>query len=365
MQTTPPSIVSGTDVEEISSALQSCLDAACLWIQVNGLKLNSTKSKCMLIHSSSRKCNLPPLDLHLLGSQIEQVSSFKFLGIIINNTLTWSDHVKYILQKVSRSISLLRRLSWFLPRSLLVLFLKSYILPVLDYCDVVWDSCTKKEAQRMETLLNYACRVVLHRQKHESATAARAELGLTTLAVRRKIHLARLMYKCTHSQQPPYLASLFPLPSSHHQHFTRSSSTVNLPPVRSSFGKRAFSFAGASLWRTLPPAIRNEKSWTVFNSSLLEYFNHHYLIFLSVYLHVYFLLSVLLYHFCHTIIFIKLILINSSSVYYLFICYILHIFICLLNYNIDLSLIFFFWLIFILIFVLIIHYWVPCEVASG
>ena len=267
--------VSGTDVEEISSALQSCLDAACLWMQVNGLKLNSTKSKCMLIHSSaSRKRNLPPLDLHLLGSQIEQVFSFKFLGIIINNTLTWSDHVKYISQKVSRSISLLRRLSWFLPRSLLVLFLKSYILPVLDYCDVVWDSCTKKEAQQMETLLNYACRVVLHRQKHESATAARAELGLTTLAVRRKIHLARLMYKCTHSQQPPYLASLFPLPSSHHQHFTRSSSTVNLPPVRSSFGKRAFSFTGASLWRTLPPAIRNEKSWVVFNSSLLEYFNH-------------------------------------------------------------------------------------------
>ena len=83
-----------------------------------------------------------------------------------------------------------------------------------------------------------------------------------------------MMYKCTHSQQPPYLASLFPLPSSHHQHFTRSSSTVNLPPVHSSFGKRAFSFAGASLWRTLPPAIRNEKSRAVFNSSLLEYFNH-------------------------------------------------------------------------------------------
>ena len=140
--------VSGTDVEEISSALQSCLDAACLWMQVNCLKLSTTKSKCMLIHSSSsRKRNLPPLDLHLLGSRIEQVSSFKFLGVIINNTLTWSDHINYIAQKVSHSICFLRRLSWFLPRSLLVLFLKSYILPVFDYCDLVWASCTKQEAQ--------------------------------------------------------------------------------------------------------------------------------------------------------------------------------------------------------------------------
>ena len=82
--------VSGTDVEEISSALQSRLDAACLWMQVNCLKLSTTKSKCMLIHSSSsRKRNLPPLDLHLLGSRIEQVSSFLVsLSTILSRGLT-------------------------------------------------------------------------------------------------------------------------------------------------------------------------------------------------------------------------------------------------------------------------------------
>ena len=165
-----------------------------------------------------------------------------------------------------------RRLSWFLPQSLLVLFLKSYILPVLDYCDVVWDSCTKKDAQCLETLLNYACCVVLRRQRHESATAARSDLGLTTLAIRRKIHLARLMHKCTHS--PPYLTSLFPLPSSHHQHFTQSSSTVNLPPVRSTFGRHAFSFSGASLWRSLPPSVRNITSWSSFISNVSDHFIH-------------------------------------------------------------------------------------------
>ena len=98
--------ISGTDVHKISSALQSSLDATCLWMMDNGLKLNTTKSKCMLIHSS-RKRDLPPLNLYLLGSQIDQVSSFKFLGVIINDTLTWSDHIDYISWKVSRSICLL------------------------------------------------------------------------------------------------------------------------------------------------------------------------------------------------------------------------------------------------------------------
>jgi hypothetical protein len=264
--------VSGTNVQEISSVLQSCLDATHIWMTNNGLKLNSTKSKCMLIHSS-RKRDFPPLNLYLLGSQVEQVSSFNFLGVIINDTLTWSDHISFISKKVARSICLLRRLSWFLPQSLLVLFLKSYILPVLDYCDVVWNSCTKKDAQHLESLLNFACRVVLHRGKHESATAARSDLGLTTLGVRRKLHVARLMHKCVHAHSPPYLASLFPLPSSHHHHFTRSSSTTNLPFVRSSFGQHAFSFSGASLWRSLPPSIRDTKSFSQFNIILFEFFN--------------------------------------------------------------------------------------------
>ena len=264
--------VSGTNIQEISSVLQSCLDATHIWMTNNGLKLNSTKSKCMLIHSS-RKRDFPPLNLYLLGSQVEQVSSFNFLGVIINDTLTWSDHISFISKKVARSICLLRRLSWFLPQSLLVLFLKSYILPVLDYCDVVWNSCTKKDAQHLESLLNFACRVVLHRGKHESATAARSDLGLTTLGVRRKLHVARLMHKCVHAHSPPYLASLFPLPSSHHHHFTRSSSTTNLPFVRSSFGQHAFSFSGASLWRSLPPSIRNTKSFSQFNIKLFEFFN--------------------------------------------------------------------------------------------
>ena len=264
--------VSGTNVQEISSVLQSCLDATHIWMTNNGLKLNSTKSKCMLIHSS-RKRDFPPLNLYLLGSQVEQVSSFNFLGVIINDTLTWSDHISFISKKVARSICLLRRLSWFLPQSLLVLFLKSYILPVLDYCDVVWNSCTKKDAQHLESLLNFACRVVLHRGKQESATAARSDLGLTTLGVRRKVHVARLMHKCVHAHSPPYLASLFPLPSSHHHHFTRSSSTTNLPFVRSSFGQHAFSFSGASLWRSLPPSIRDTKSFSQFNIKLFEFFN--------------------------------------------------------------------------------------------
>ena len=124
---------------------------------------HTQKSKCMLIHSPRTKGTTPLLHIHLGGTKIDQVSTFKFLGIHINDTLTWNSHIDHLIGKVSRSVNLFRRLSWFLPRSVLTLYLKSYILPCLDYCDVVWKSCTKNDSRRLQTLFNYDCRIALHR----------------------------------------------------------------------------------------------------------------------------------------------------------------------------------------------------------
>ena len=143
-----------------------------------------------------------------------------------------------VCNKVARSLSLLRRLSWFLPQSLLLLYVKSYILPSFDYCDVVWSGCTEAEALRLQTLFNFACRIVLRRRRDYSASAARRQLGLSTLSAKRNLHLAQTMFKCLSFQSPPSLSQLFSAPSTHYNTRSSSSSQLNLPTTRTSFGRR-------------------------------------------------------------------------------------------------------------------------------
>ena len=72
--------------------------------------------------------------------------------------------------------------------SLFTVPIKSFLFSAqFDYCDVVWSGCTQNEALRLETLLNFACRTVLRRHRDYSASAARSELGLSTLSARRKL----------------------------------------------------------------------------------------------------------------------------------------------------------------------------------
>ena len=148
----------------IQSSLQLCLDFANIWLQRNGLRINATKTKSMMIHSS-RKVVDGNLTLKIEDKTVECVRSFKFFGVIVNDTLTWVDYIDMVF-KVYRSLNLLLRLSWFLPQPHLLLYLKSYILSHLNYCDVVWIGFTKAKSLRLESLLNFACWTALTRQLH-------------------------------------------------------------------------------------------------------------------------------------------------------------------------------------------------------
>ena len=195
----------------------------------NGLQLNASKTKCMLLHSTRKKVNTC-FNLFINGATVEQVRVFKYLGVMVNDTLTWSDHIDMVCRKVSHDLNLLRRFSWFLPRPLLLLYLKSCILPSFDYCDVVWSGCTLENSRCLERLMNFTCKLALRRSRDWSSSAALRDLQLTTLTSRCKLHLAQCMFRCLSFQSPPYLSKLFSYSYSHRK--TRSSSTahLNLPP---------------------------------------------------------------------------------------------------------------------------------------
>ena len=185
------------------------------------------RNQTMLIHSV-RKANLPPLSIRLLSTLVQQVHTTKFLGVCINDTLTWREHVQYVAATVSTNLNLLRCLSWFLPEAALLLFYRSYILPSFDYCDVVWGCCSNEEALLLERLQNFAARAILHQCRWQSASSARKQLSLSTLSCWRDFHLAQHSCRAICGLHPPYLKCLFTLSTATHGHHTRLASLVSV-----------------------------------------------------------------------------------------------------------------------------------------
>ena len=81
----------------VEQVFQSEIEQVSNWMAVNRLKLNVTKSVYMLIGSRQR-VGSKTLCLSLNGNVLKQVSSTKYLGVYIDQHLTWQTHIDYILR---------------------------------------------------------------------------------------------------------------------------------------------------------------------------------------------------------------------------------------------------------------------------
>ena len=121
----------GHDLLSVQHVVQSDVDAIQAWLCVNRLQLNVSKSAVMLI-SSRQKINHRNVTIHISGQTLTQIPCTKYLGVFIDQHLTWQKHTEYVLKRIRGKVHCLYRL---LPLSDAILFqlYRSFILPVIDY----------------------------------------------------------------------------------------------------------------------------------------------------------------------------------------------------------------------------------------
>ena len=107
------------------------------WLSSNKLSLNVKKTKYMVFHTPQKRVIYPILKLN--NANIERVSQFNFLGVVLASTLKWNKHIGHVSFKVSRVIGVLFRLKHIYTQVLLTLY-NTVILPHLSYCILVWGS---------------------------------------------------------------------------------------------------------------------------------------------------------------------------------------------------------------------------------
>ena len=105
-------------------------------LKVNKLFLIIKKSKFMVFKLPKRIYNIP--DLYIEDNKIESVTSFNFLGIIIQSNLNWKNYINVISIKYSRIIGILSKLKNILLFDFLKMLYCNLIVPHLFYGILPW-----------------------------------------------------------------------------------------------------------------------------------------------------------------------------------------------------------------------------------
>lgn len=217
------------------------------------------KSKFMIIRSSQRLKSLGKISLQICEQFLDRADCYKYLGIDINETLTWSDHVVYISTTVNQRLGILRGIKYLLPMHTRELYIKSMILLRLNYKHIVLgDILDKTPIAEVQLLQNKTAKSILDKANPSSATEAITEPDWLVLYERQWQHRLSFVCKCLQGLID------WEFNSTHlrdnHPYNTRHKDNFKMPKSRCQRGHQRITYQAIHEWNALPISTRNFKA---------------------------------------------------------------------------------------------------------
>ena len=118
----------------VSESMNRDLNRVSVW----GMKLNASKTKTMIV-SRSRTVHPLLIPLTLDGTMQKKSADLVILGVTFDAKMTFEKHLRYVYSAAAQRLGIMRKsCQLFHDRSLILIFLWSFVLPVLEYCSGVW-----------------------------------------------------------------------------------------------------------------------------------------------------------------------------------------------------------------------------------
>ena len=135
-------IGNGKKTDEMADIINQELEEIVSWLNANRLSLNIRKTKSILFNLTKDKKRIN-ISLKILDEKIEQVEQIKFLGVILDENLTWKKHIQYLNRKIAKNIGIISKARTILNKKTLLTLYYTFIYPYLNYCITSWGSANK------------------------------------------------------------------------------------------------------------------------------------------------------------------------------------------------------------------------------
>ena len=238
------------------------------WIRANKLSLNLQKTKYMIF---SNTLETLPESIILDETPLEKVSSIKFLGITVDNKLSWKIHIGNIIKTISRNTGIINRLKSFLPPSSLLTLYSSLILPYFNYGILTWGNTHQTLLDKLLVQQKRALRVICNTSSRTHTDPLFSKLKILKINDLYKFQLGQFMYNFTNNSLPQVFDSMFLRNQSVHNYPTRQSDEFHLPLLRTLLAQNTFIFTGPRFWNSLENEIKNAPSLYTYKNKLKHF----------------------------------------------------------------------------------------------
>ena len=258
---------SNNDPNELIKTLNSEIPKFSHWLTVNKLTLDFDKTKLILFKPRQKRASVQ-IRIKLNNKEIEQVKETVFLGVVLDEYLTWRSHIAFVANEISKSIGIIRKASFFLNKQSLRILYFSTIYPYLQYRNLVWSNTYQTIMSRLQTLQKRIIRVINKSYFLAHTNPILESLYLLKLEDIRKLQISQFMFSIRNSLTPIGFQDMFTLNSQIHRYNTRTSKSFHLPRIRTKPRQFSIKYQGPMIFNSLDSDIKEAYTYPSFSKKL-------------------------------------------------------------------------------------------------
>jgi hypothetical protein len=264
---------SSKNLDLIQTTLNIELKNVSQWLNANRLALNIEKTNFVVFHSPKKKPH-KVLSICIDNQSIREATSVKYLGVLIDSTLSWRPHISELSKKIAKSVGILSKLRHYLNTDILISIYYSLIYSFIIYGIEIWGQTYVSYLKPISTLLKKTVRIITFSDYRCHSEQIFKLLNLLKFSDLISLSLLKFVFRWKNKLLPACFANYYDFLSDTHSHQTRQSSNDNifLTHKRSDqFGRRSIKYSGALLWNLVPYEIKSSSSLSIFSKKIKQY----------------------------------------------------------------------------------------------
>ena len=243
--------ISHSKLEPAIHLIQTDLDSVHTWCNSNKLTINCKKTKFCLfgMRSSIKRSSSQDIHISLSNQILERVCSYKYLGLILDEHLTFNKHIKEMNRLISHKLYVMSKIRKYITTNACINIFKTMVLSLIEYCDIIYAGTTQGNLNDIDKLFYRGLRTCVYTNNRISREVLCSECKIAPLDKRRLAHLMIFMHKLTDNQ-----TLIRPKKVNTRLH---DGPVFNTYKPNNEKSKSSVLYRGAFHWNTLDAKVRN------------------------------------------------------------------------------------------------------------
>ena len=253
-------ILADKDPLALKAKVEIELERISKWFYDNKLVLNADKTQFMVF--CRKGIQIPPQlnQVVVNNSIIKRTSSTKYLGMIVDDKLTWRKHIDNLVNSITKTSNAFKILKHWVPSTEKLKLYYAYVHSKLRYGLLLYGTAPKKCLKKVQTAQNKSLKILYNLDPLTPTKLLLKKYKLLSVKDLHRLSQIQLIHQQKHDNLPSPFKSYFPQNSNRSNMTTRQQKLLNTDRIHTKQAEHMITQSGPRLWNDLTVKLKTNLS---------------------------------------------------------------------------------------------------------